>query len=362
MLTGKMDVGAERVFHPDDQLNVYPDLPNTLDHAISVLICARNEALNLKRHLPSVLEQRYSGYFEVLVLDDASTDDTSNVLNQFQAIYPHLKVLRMAEKTSPGKKQALARGIEAAKFDNLVFTDADCRPSSRFWLANLVKALSERPETEIVLGYGPFRPKSGFLNAWARYETAYTALQYVSFARSGIPYMGVGRNLALKKQLYKRVGGFQAHRDLPSGDDDLLVNAGAQAGKVVVCLEKQAFMYSEAKTTWRAWLRQKSRHLSAGTLYRRQHLVLLGLVGLTQVAHYSLLIMLLASGYGIGFVLLGYGIRLIALRLTLAKTLPALGESGLLTRFPVFDALLTLYYVGTIPLAFLGKRSKNDWK
>lgn len=336
--------------------------PATRHPPCTVVICARNEASNLAQYLPAVLEQEYPNTFEVLVVDDASVDDTPNILKRFQEKYAQLRVLRIAKKDNPGKKNALSAGVLAAHFDSLVFTDADCQPSSPLWLSKMMETLWAKNETEIVLGYGPMKPEPGYLNGWVRYETLITAIQYFSFAKAGIAYMGVGRNLAWKRQVFERVDGFKSHQDLASGDDDLFINAAANPQNVAVCMAPDAFMYSEGKSTWKEWFRQKSRHLSTGTRYRLVHTLLLGVISLTHVLHYFLLVLLLCFSVHLGLILLLYLLRIISMQLIFRKWLATLGASDLLSWIPVYDALFAFYYGVIVPINLFRKQEINTWK
>ena len=340
---------------------------NTRKPPLSVVICARNEAGNLRQNLPFVLEQQHPD-FEVVVVDDDSSDDTPAVLRHFKKKHAHLRVLRVAPKTTPGKKHALAQGIAVAKHELLVFTDADCRPATPHWLDGLAGAfgISDAPPTqctnpEILLGYAPYRPAPGLLNRWIRFETVQTAMQYLSFARMGQPYMGVGRNLAWRKALFGRVGGFAAHADLPSGDDDLLVNAAAHAGNTAICLFPSTFVYSEGEKTWRAWLRQKRRHLSAGTRYRPQHQAFLGILALSHTLHYFLLTPLWFAGFGTICVSC-WAVRMAPAFLIHWKILRQFREERLILWFPLLDALLALYYAAFVPPVLIRSNSLISWK
>lgn len=325
---------------------------------LSVLICARNEAVNLRKNLVSVLEQDYPE-FEVLVVDDDSSDDTREVLQRLQVQYARLRVLHNSPKTTPGKKAALARGIAATRYDWLVFTDADCRPAGPEWLRYMAAAVA--PGVEIVLGYGPYRAAPGFLNRWIRFETVQTALQYFSFALAGQPYMGVGRNLAWHRAVFERVGGFAGHADIPSGDDDLLVNAAAHAGNTALCLHPAAFVYSEAKNSWHSWWLQKRRHLGAGRKYRPGHQMLLGLLTLTHVLHYFLLIALLFSDFGTISVAF-YAIRMASAFFIFWKVLRQFCEEQILIWFPLLDAFLAFYYALLVPRALIRSDYLISWK
>ncbi len=345
------------LYHPNSPRSKEP-LP-----ALSVIICARNEAENLQRHLPAVLAQDYPDY-EVIVVDDDSADDTPALLRRLAAEYPRLRALRLSPKTSPGKKAALAYGITAAQNEWLVFTDADCTPASSYWLREMALRMempSESP-VEIVLGYGPYIATAGALNGWVRFETVFTAMQYGAFALCGLPYMGVGRNLAWKKSLFARTSGFASHAGLASGDDDLFVNAVATAHNTVLCFSPRAFTYSSAPNSWAGWFRQKRRHLSTGHRYRRRHRVALAAVAGSQVAHYGLLAWALLCGFTWP-ALACWSVRLAAAYWVFSRVAQRLDAEDLSRCFPLFDALLALYWGGFVPLAWcLSVWRKTPWK
>lgn len=361
-VVGKLEIGNWKFLKRRRLISNFQfPIPN-FQFPISILICARNEAPNLRRHLPEILAQQYPGEWELVVVDDASDDETPSVLKFFQEKNARLRVVRIAEKKYPGKKYALMQGIAAAKFDNLLFTDADCAPASVFWLSHMAAALSASPATEIALGYAPMRPGKGFLDGWVRFETAYTAMQYFSFAAAGMPYMGVGRNLAWKRQVFERTGGFSAHLDVPSGDDDLLVNAAAERHNVALCLQPDSFMYSEGAKTWGAWLRQKRRHLAAGKRYRPLHRCVLALLSLSHVLHYFLLAVLLFGGIGTVSVVLCFFARLFSLLYLCGKIFPRLREFRLLSRIPIYDLLLAAYFGVFVPIFLINNQHAHKWK
>ncbi len=334
---------------------------NRLPLPFSVIICARNEADNLRMHLREVLHQDYQGDWELIVVDDASSDETPQILSNFQQEYPRLKVLRLETKPFPGKKYALEQGIAASQYEQILLTDADCAPASTQWLAGMAEVMGSRLETEIVLGYGPMRLSTEPINPWVRYETAMTAMQYFSFASIRMPYMGVGRNLAIKKSVFQRVGGFAPHQHIPSGDDDLLINAGATARNVATCLEPDAFVFSSGKKTLREWLVQKRRHLSAASAYRWQHQILLASVSLSQVLHYFLGAILLLSGYHLSLVLFCYALRLIVLRSVYRSVFKVFQCSDLLRNVFWLDILQAIYTGIFVPLFLMDKRKKTPW-
>ncbi len=233
---------------------------------VSVIVCAKNEEDNLKRFLPRLLEQDYPD-FEVIVVNDSSTDETELLLSELSSRYEQLRftTIPFNEKFLHGKKLAVTIGIKAAKHDFVLLTDADCYPASDQWLQKMGSHFTGK--RQIVLGYGKYERKKGFLNSLIRYETVFTAMQYLSFAIKGSPYMGVGRNLAYEKKLFLKNKGFAKHYHIASGDDDLFVNETATKENTAVEFSPESHTLSIPETTFRRWIKQKKRHLSAGKYY-----------------------------------------------------------------------------------------------
>ncbi|MCF8275982.1 MAG: glycosyltransferase [Flavobacteriales bacterium] len=252
---------------------------------VSVIICAWNEEDNLKKNLQSVLEQEYPE-FEVIVVNDHSLDETDLLLQSWQQRYSHLRVINLSRENAKmrGKKFAISIGIKGAKYENLVFTDADCWPKSKHWLRSMAEGLKE--EKMLVLGYGGFEKKPGIFNKFYRYEALHIAMQYLSYALAGLPYMGVGRNLAYRKDLFFQTKGFIKHRHVASGDDDLLVNEVSTGKNTAIEIRKESHTLSIPSENFSAWWRQKRRHLSTGSFYKASSKLFLGIFTLSHLLFY----------------------------------------------------------------------------
>ncbi len=326
---------------------------------VSVIICAKNEEANLENNLDHILTQQYR-YFEVIVVNDNSTDRTAEVLAKYQDKYPILRTVNLKEKPKGiiGKKYALKHGIEAAKHDLLLMTDADCQPASKNWI-QLMQAKIRKPK-RIGLAFSPYTQTPGFLNLFIRFETVYTALQYFSFNLIGLPYMGVGRNLIYRKSLYKDGSGFETHMHIASGDDDLFVNAVANNENVAMILEKASFTRSDAKKNLKNFIRQKTRHMSTGTSYKSVHKVLLGLLALSHLIHYVLCIFLILIHSSTVFVFGWVAIRMGVVLLVYASVLRKFQEDSILKWIPLLDFLFIGYYLFFAPTLFISKT--NKWK
>ncbi len=332
--------------------------PVVTNQQVSIVVCARNEAHNLAQHLPMLLGQRFSGQYEVLLVDDDSSDHTDAIATNLQQQYPHLRYLPLRPKQHPGKKLALQTGIRAAKYPTLLLTDADCQPASDQWLAHMAAHL---PSGGLVLGYAPMLKTGRWLNGWARFETAYTAMQYFATAHAGWPFMGVGRNMGIQRSLFESVGGFEPHLHITGGDDDLLINNAANSHNTGLCLAPESFTFSPAKNSLGGWLTQKQRHVTAGLGYKLWHSLVLGGVAFSHAAHYGLAaILLVFFPEWTVWVIGGYLLRLAVVWPVYARAFAHLREKGLTTLIPLYDGLLAIW-LGAVAPCFLLFFRKKTW-
>jgi len=311
---------------------------------VSVIICAKDEAENLKDFLPEIYRQNYPD-FEVVLIDDRSIDDTFDVMQDFKERFPDKTRLVKVnfnddERLRGNKKYALTLGIKAAKYPYLLFTDADCRPASANWIQQMVQKFSD--SKQLVLGYGKYQTQTGFLNKLIRFETVQTALQYVSYALKGMPYMGVGRNLAYTKDLFMQNNGFYTHLDILSGDDDLFVNEVATAENMAVCLHPDSFTISKPKQSFGDFIRQKRRHISTAQYYRLKHRLLLAWYFVSLSGFWLTAIILLTMPYQWQVVLGIVFVRLATAWYINYQTNKRLQEPGLTSWFPVLEITLIL--------------------
>ena len=337
----------------------FKDVPEFLP-GVSVIICAKNEARNLQQFLKIVLIQQYK-QFEVIVVDDQSDDNTLDVLVEYYKRNKNLKIVSVAKnenKPYAGKKYALMKGLEAASFDTIVVTDADCRPATTHWLAKLVGCYMD--ETQIVLGHSPYETRPGFLNKLIRYENFITAIQYFGFAKAGLPYMGVGRNLSYKKELMNGFKGFDKAKNLLTGDDDLFINAVATGKNTMLCIDKAAFMYTEPEKTFGGWLNQKKRHLRSGFRYKFIHQLLLFIFALSNFVFYTSFVVLIIKAHLLKLTL-GLFFSLVLAKLIITfRVYKKLGSEDLRFFSPVLDITYTGYLLIIFFLLLL--KPKDNWK
>lgn len=328
-------------------------------HPVSVIICARDEAENIARNLPGALVQKYSTTHEVIVVNDNSYDETKYILQELNKEFKHMKLVELTQEAQfiPGKKFPLSIGIKTARHEIVLLTDADCVPASEFWIEKMQDAFHD--DIEIVLGYGPLKKKKGFFNKIVRWETFHTALQYLSYAQSGLTYMGVGRNLSYKKSIFFKNKGFSAHNHVPGGDDDLFINQVATKKNTTIAIDPDSFTLSEPATNWKQWVRQKTRHYTTSKYYKGIHKFLLGLYAFSHFIYYPLFILALFF-FDWKWVVGVFLLRLIVQGVIFYKTTNKLNEKDLFPWFLFFDISMFFYYI--FFARTLVKKPQGQWK
>jgi biofilm PGA synthesis N-glycosyltransferase PgaC len=315
---------------------------------VTVVVCAHNAVENLKALLPILHAQDYP-YFEVIVVNDRSTDETFPFLVKEKGKADNLKVLTIDETPShiDPKKYAITLGIKAATHELILFTDSDCMPASNQWIKTMAAPFADT-SVDIAIGYSPYKTRSGLLNLFIRYETLFTAIQYISFALAGSPYMGVGRNMAYRKHLFLDNKGFIGFQKTTGGDDDLFINKHATKANTRVRIGSDSIVYSIPKTTWKEYFSQKKRHLSVGRLYKLRDRLRLGALFLSQAGFWLSFVALLCFWHEPYFVIAGFVLRVLIQYVIYYKAAIKLGDKikpWLL--IPILDVLYVMYYIGT---------------
>lgn len=331
--------------------NRKPEIP------ISIIIACRNGGNELLKNLPAILNQEYSNY-EVIVVNNNSVDNSSIILADFELKYRHLKVIELGngKHLRPGKKLPLTVGIKGANNEHLIFTDVDCIPNSNQWVTQMAQSFTD--DKKIVLGYGPYHKRKSIINKIIRFDCAWIAMNYLSYALYKIPYMGVGRNLAYTKTAFYSVDGYKSHCSLSSGDDDLFVQEAANKSNLAIQIDPQSYCFSEAKNNWTDWIYQKSRHYTTAPKYSFIKKLLLAIYPISLIStwicfvslmviakHICLCILFMSTFYAVKWWIQG-------------RCLLKLKEK----RFAVFFPLWDLFYALLIPLVYVLAINKQNYK
>ena len=329
------------------KLAVYKSTKNVLKlPKISVIICAKNEANNITENLPFIIHQDYPT-FEILVIDDASSDNSLEILNAFAKEFKHIKIVKVKNNEAfwGNKKFALTLGIKAATHNHLLFIDADCKPTSPKWIEEIAQQYTQ--EKTVILGYGAYsKIKNSLVNQFIRFETMLTAIQYFSWSLAGKPYMGVGRNMAYHRDEFFKADGFIKHIKIRSGDDDLFINEVANKKNTTLTIQPNSFTTSEPKHTWNEWFTQKRRHISTAKYYKNFDKFQLGLFFASQFL-FIVLSVILAIFFPIWQLIVGLIVfRYIFTWIIVAKNALKLHENDLILGYPFYEIGLVLIQIG----------------
>ena len=238
------------------------------DVFISVVVAARNEEKNITGLLNALQQQTYStDFFEVIIVDDYSTDKTSEIIKPYLNDHLHLIQPNVTAGQS-SKKKAIEAGIQKAKGELIVITDADCIPGKN-WLTSIA---SFQQKNKSVFIAAPVRLKaaSSLLNIFQRLD--FIMLQGITAASvsSNMHSMCNGANLAYQRSAFFEVEGFKGIDKLASGDDMLLMYKiwKKHPQQVHYLRSKGAIIETEPMDNWKSFFTQRIRWSSKATYYK----------------------------------------------------------------------------------------------
>lgn len=329
---------------------------------ISVVIAARNEARHIGQCLDALLAQSYPAErFEVIVVDDRSTDGTAAIVDEYCTRNPRVRLIRVTavpDGMAP-KKNALSRGIDAARGEIIATTDADCRPHPR-WLESLVAFFE--PEVGVVAGFSPLETNHASLaqKLFLLDSLSLAGLAAGSFGW-GKPLTCCGRNLAYRRETFQEVQGFKEIQHFISGDDDLLLHlirqkTGWRAG---YALSETAVVRAQAPESWQQFIQQRIRHASKGRYYPTWLKLILIAIYLVNLSLVSLFPLSLVVPRTLAIGLACLVIKSLAELLLVWRMANYFGYRHALTVFPVAMVLHPLYVV---VFGLWGQLGRFQWK
>lgn len=328
------------------------DRKDKIQHAdqqqgVSVIIVAADNEEQLAENLPHILTQDYPDY-EVIVVDDNSQDDTKELLKRLGEQYPHLYRTFTSDSVRyiSHKKLALTLGIKAAKKEWLLFTDPDCYPTSNQWISRMARQFTN--DTDVVIGYSNYERKSGFANWCYMYDTLLQQLRLLGLTLRGRGYMGIGRNMAYRRELFFRHKGYSSHLDLQRGEDDLFINEHVPAHRIAAEVSIDATVRCTSANTY-TWSADKLSRLFTRSKMHSIAPCLMGAETLSRVLLYTSIVAGIA--YGIiqqQWIMVGVCAGLWALRyachtIVFHKTAHDLGERRYNVSLALFDLLQPLW-------------------
>lgn len=241
---------------------------------VSVIIVAHNQAAELEKNLIFILEQDYDD-FEVIVVDDASTDNTADVLDNLEKLYPNLRhTFAPANARHISRKRlALTIGIKAARNEWLLFTEADSRPKTSHWIKEMSKHFGSK--TKIILGYANYEQEKTSLSSRSIFFNLYHQMQYLTrCANHHAAYRCNPANFAYRKSLFMHHKGFADDFNLVSGAAEILVNRHSTPDNTDVSIDPQSAVICKSlmsASTWkvkRIFYSETRRHFHNTFAYR----------------------------------------------------------------------------------------------
>ena len=250
---------------PDNSRQVGQDLP-----FVSVVVAARNEEAFLEDCLSGLVNQTYApDRFEVLVVDDDSQDSTAEIAGRFATQYTHIRALSVGTQFPhmAAKKRPMSVGIHAARGELILTTDADCRVPPT-WVAGMVACFT--PGVDGVIGFSQLKSTDSPLSFFEQIQALdFLALMSASAgaANLGFPLAASGQNLAYRKSIFTRAGGFEPVAHRPSGGDVLLLQLMRKAGgHFVFSQNSDTFVSTWRSETPSGFWRQRKRWASNATI------------------------------------------------------------------------------------------------
>lgn len=327
---------------------------------ISVIVCAKNEEDNVKKFIPILAEQDYPDY-EIVLINDASSDDTLEIFKAFAKQYQNVKLVDVVNNEAfwANKKYALTLGIKAAKNEYLLFTDSNSYPISKNWITQMSACFT--PTKTIVLGYGGYeKVRKSLLNLLIRFDVMFSTTQYFAWAKAGKPFMGSGKNMAYKREEFFKTNGFINHIQFRLGEDSLFINEAATNKNTTICFDSESFTYSKAKTTYKDWLKLKQNRRAVISYFKGFDKFQLSLFQFSQFWFLILAILLLAVGYNWIYLVSLIGFRYIISWLVIGFSASKLKEKDTIYFYPFLEIVIIFIQAN---LFFVNLFSKpQTWK
>jgi cellulose synthase/poly-beta-1,6-N-acetylglucosamine synthase-like glycosyltransferase len=326
--------------------------------SISIVIAARDEEGRILPCLESLENLDYpEDKYEIIFIDDHSSDNTAELIGSFCKKYTNWKIIRLNEKSTQlrGKKNALQKGIAQANGEIIFTTDADCVVPPN-WLQ--IMSGYFKPGVSMVLGYSPLIYSKKWYFKLLQFDNLFSAIASAATAKLGYPFTSVGRNMAYRKDAYNNVGGFLSLKKFRSGDDIHLTGRFRynDDGFIDFCAKEETFVKTHIPSTGVEVLQQQIRKNSK--TFQLSGLSILIMVMI--LIYYSLLIsipIIVPTWRTIWIVILV--IKFLLEYLPLRKATNIFKQKNLIPIIPIMQIIYPFYIIG---FSIIGTFQFYHWK
>ncbi|SDR80614.1 Glycosyltransferase, catalytic subunit of cellulose synthase and poly-beta-1,6-N-acetylglucosamine synthase [Polaribacter sp. KT25b] len=254
---------------------------------VSVIILVKNQSEKLLKLIPLILEQSYET-FEIVIINNASSDDTNDIIELFSKKHTNIKVVQVENNEAfwASKKYALTLGIKASKYDHLLFTNANCNPVSKDWISEMSKKFTSKKE--IILGYRKYKKEKSIFNIFVRFDNLLTAIKCFGFAKMNSPFMAFEGNYAYDKPTFFKVNGFINHMKINFAEADLFIKDASQKENTTFCISESSFTEKDTPKSFSKWFSDKKDTAFIRKKYMFKHRFLLNTFAFTKILFYIL--------------------------------------------------------------------------
>ncbi len=321
---------------------------------VSIIVCTKNQAELLNNFVTAITSQNHPN-FEIVIINNSSTDHTVDAIEQLKKKHTNIKAVNVKNNEAfwGSKKYALTLGIKAATHNQLLFTQVNCIPDNNNWISDMSSYFNDKKT--IILGHSYYKSKANFINKLIRFETLITATQYFSLAKIGLPYKGIGENLAYTKTTFFDNNGFVNHMENRLGEDDLFVNEVANSKNTTICFNQSSFTQKKLNSNLKYWWSNKRRRYQTLKSYKFLHKLLLFVFYLTQLLFYTLTPILLLNNFETDSVLIIIGAKFITQYFILGFSAKKIKHSETLFLLPILEPILVLSQFILFTSSYLSK-------
>lgn len=335
------------------QKNKEPNLPS-----ISIIVTSRNYLEQLQELLPTLLSQDYPD-FEIVVVDDCSTDGTDWLLAELKISHGNLKTTKIIQETDFPNALAITIGVRASSKEWLVYLSPLCRITDNQWLKNYAQRLE--PDKEVSIGYMHFNEATGSYKSWLRFENFTSYLLSGAGQACSVAMPVFEFNLAYRRETFLDLRGFAAVLDSPFSENELFINKIGTRKNTVVHINKMTPVAFTGETEWIDLVEFKKKQLMLRRKFSAGQRIFRTLNLISRLVLTASLIFLLIVSPLLFWILGTWGFLLIFEMTWIAVATKKMGEKNFLPMLLVYKAFLPFINISfVIVQLFTGQKRK--WK